>query len=68
VVLYIAFVIGPQHWPLDLFLAVGTVNHAYKMLLAVVMIPVIYAVRYGIERYLGPPLAHELAAMAAAAK
>jgi hypothetical protein len=32
VVLYIAFVIGPQHWPIPLFLAVSTVNYAYKML------------------------------------
>ena len=31
VVLYIAFVIGPQHWPVTQFLAVGTVNYLYKM-------------------------------------
>ena len=31
VVLYIAFVLGPQQWPMSLFLAVGTVNYAYKM-------------------------------------
>ena len=32
VVLYIAFVLGPQHWPLTQFLAVGTVNYVYKFL------------------------------------
>src|SRR5687768_8090511 len=32
VVLYIAFVIGPQHWPISLFLAVATVNYGYKLL------------------------------------
>ena len=43
VVLYIAFVIGPQHWSIPLFLAVSTVNYAYKMLAAIVLIPLIYA-------------------------
>lgn len=56
VVLYIAFVLGPQHWPLSLFLAVGTVNYCYKLTLAVLMIPVLYAMRRVIERYLGAPL------------
>ena len=60
VVLYIAFVLGPQHWPLSLFLAVGTVNYCYKLTLAVLMIPVIYAMRRVIERYLGAPLSGEL--------
>jgi len=31
VVLYIAFVLGPQQWPTSLFLAVGTLNYIYKM-------------------------------------
>lgn len=60
VVLYIAFVLGPQHWPLSLFLAVGTVNYCYKLTLAVLMIPVLYAMRRVIERYLGAPLSGEL--------
>ncbi len=30
IVLYIAFVLGPQQWPIGLFLAVGTVNYIYK--------------------------------------
>jgi uncharacterized integral membrane protein (TIGR00697 family) len=54
IVLYIAFVLGPQHWPARQFLAVGTVNYAYKMCAAVAMIPVLYLVHVGVRRYLGP--------------
>jgi uncharacterized integral membrane protein (TIGR00697 family) len=53
IVLYIAFVIGPQHWPTGLWLAVGTVNYAYKMTAAIALIPLIYAMRRLIEGYLG---------------
>jgi queuosine precursor transporter len=53
IVLYIAFVLGPQHWPVKQFLAVGAVNYAYKMLAAIVMIPVLYLVHAGVRRYLG---------------
>jgi uncharacterized integral membrane protein (TIGR00697 family) len=53
VVLYIAFVIGPQHWSMGLFLAVSTVNYAYKMLAAVALIPAIYLLRRWIHDYLG---------------
>lgn len=53
VVLYIAFVLGPQHWPMGLFLAVGMVNYCYKALMAIVMTPVIYLVRRLIRSYLG---------------
>jgi uncharacterized integral membrane protein (TIGR00697 family) len=66
VVLYIAFVLGPQQWPVDLFLAVGTVNYLYKMLMAVLLIPLIYLGRRVIERYLGPAEADRLKAEAAA--
>jgi uncharacterized integral membrane protein (TIGR00697 family) len=66
VVLYIAFVLGPQQWPVDLFLAVGTVNYAYKMLMAVLLIPLIYLGRRMIEAYLGPTEAGRLKAEAAA--
>jgi len=67
VVLYIAFVIGPQHWPIALFLAVSTVNYAYKMLAAIVLIPLIYALRRAITNYLGEARAEELREAAAAA-
>jgi uncharacterized integral membrane protein (TIGR00697 family) len=66
VVLYIAFVIGPQHWSMSLFLAVSTVNYAYKMLAAIVLIPLIYVLRQAITSYLGESRAHELREAAAA--
>jgi queuosine precursor transporter len=64
VVLYIAFVIGPQQWPTSLFLAVGTVNYTYKLLMAFLMIPLIYLSRRWIRGYLG---VEQAAAMARAA-
>lgn len=54
VVLYIAFVLNPQeHWDINLFLAVGTVNYCYKFVVAVLLTPVIYLVHNLIDRYLG---------------
>jgi hypothetical protein len=46
-------VLGPQKWPVPLFLAVGTVNYAYKLLMAFLLIPLIYLARRGIHAYLG---------------
>jgi queuosine precursor transporter len=66
IVLYIAFVLGPQQWPISLFLAVGTVNYCYKMLAAVALSPLLYVSRRWIERYLGPAEAARLKAEAAA--
>lgn len=66
VVLYIAFVLGPQHWPTSLFLAVGTLNYVYKMAAAVALIPLLYLARAGIHRYLGHARADALRAEAAA--
>lgn len=60
VVLYIAFVIGPQQWPVPQFLAVGTVNYLYKMSAAIALIPLLYLMRWGIESYLGRDLARAL--------
>jgi uncharacterized integral membrane protein (TIGR00697 family) len=65
VVLYIAFVLGPQQWPVSLFLAVGTVNYVYKLTAAIVLIPLIYLMRRAIERYLGAEEAERLKAEAA---
>jgi uncharacterized integral membrane protein (TIGR00697 family) len=53
VVLYIAFVLGPQHWPTSLFLAVGTLNYLYKMTAAIALIPLLYLMRRLIVGYLG---------------
>lgn len=66
VVLYIAFVLGPQHWPTSLFLAVGTLNYIYKMTAAIALIPLLYLARAAIHRYLGHERANELREQAAA--
>lgn len=60
VVLYIAFVLGPQKWSIELFLAVGTVNYCYKFIVAVVLTPVIYLAHYVIDRYLGAEMSQKL--------
>ena len=60
VVLYIAFVLGPQQWSYDLFFAVASLNYGYKMLAAVLMIPALYAVRKLIHWYLGHEHAEQL--------
>jgi hypothetical protein len=39
--------------PVPLFLAVGTVNYGYKLLMAFLLIPLIYVARRGIHAYLG---------------
>jgi uncharacterized integral membrane protein (TIGR00697 family) len=64
VVLYIAFVLGPQQWPIGLFLAVGTVNYCYKMVMAVLLSPLLYVARSQIEQYLGKEEAARLKAQA----
>jgi uncharacterized integral membrane protein (TIGR00697 family) len=67
IVLYIAFVIGPQHWSIPQFLAIGCVNYVYKMGAAIVLIPLLYIARGSIERYLGHAEAERLRNEAAAA-
>jgi uncharacterized integral membrane protein (TIGR00697 family) len=64
VVLYIAFVLGPQKWPIPQFLAVGTVNYLYKMLAAIALIPLLYLARRLIKSYLGHDEADRLKALA----
>lgn len=66
VVLYVAFVLGPQHWPLERLFAIGTVNYAYKFVAALALTPLIYAAHFLIDRYLGEALARELKAQATA--
>lgn len=65
-VLYIAFVIGPQQWDTSTWLAVGTVNLCYKFSAAVVLTPLLYFVHAGIDRFLGADLSHKLQESAAA--
>lgn len=64
VVLYIAFVLGPQKWSMGLFMAVGTVNYCYKVMMAFLLIPLIYLARYIIDGYLGVELSARLKKMA----
>jgi uncharacterized integral membrane protein (TIGR00697 family) len=65
IVLYIAFVLGPQQWSMSLFLAVGTVNYLYKFAAAIALTPMIYLARWLLDRYLGPRLSAELKRRAA---
>ncbi|MEK7797140.1 MAG: VUT family protein, partial [Pseudomonadota bacterium] len=58
--------IGPQHWPIELFLAVGTVNYLYKLSAAVALTPLIYLMRRVIDGYLGANVAANLKRHAAA--
>ena len=67
VVLYIAFVIGPQQWSLSQFFAVGTVNYSYKAVVAILLLPLIYLAHYLIDRYLGKELSERLKAEASSA-
>ena len=61
VVIYIAFVRNPaENWPMDLFLAVGTVNYLYKFVVAIILTPVIYLAHDLIDRYLGAELSEEM--------
>jgi queuosine precursor transporter len=65
IVLYIAFVIGPQHWSIPQFLAVGIVNYCYKMAAAIALIPLLYLARKLIALYLGTTESARLRAEAA---
>ena len=67
VVLYIAFVLGPQHWEMDLFLAVGTLNYLYKMGAALALIPLLYVMRAIVHSYLGHAHAERMTVEAARA-
>lgn len=52
VVLGIAFYIF-GNWSLDLVIAVGIVNFCYKVAVAIIMIPLLYIIHWGIDGYLG---------------
>jgi queuosine precursor transporter len=60
VVLYVAFVLGPGQWPISRFLAIGTVNYGYKVMMAILLIPLLYVMHYWIDRYLGKAEADRL--------
>ncbi len=65
VVLYVAFVLGPQQWDHSLFMAVGTVNYSYKLSMAILLIPTLYIAHYLIDQYLGKEQADEMRSLAA---
>ncbi len=67
VVLGIAFYLGPRidpsngtPWSLEQLMTIGTGNYIYKFVIAIAMTPVIYAVHYLIEKYLGHEKAEEM--------
>jgi uncharacterized integral membrane protein (TIGR00697 family) len=65
VVIWIAFVLGPQKWPTSLFLAVSSVNYLYKMAAAIALIPLLYLMRRAIRAWLGAERERELREQAA---
>jgi uncharacterized integral membrane protein (TIGR00697 family) len=65
IVLYIAFHIGGPGWPMKQILAIMIINYIYKFFMAILMIPVIYLVHFGIDKYLGKRLSTKLTELAA---
>jgi hypothetical protein len=51
-VLYVAFYLG-QSWTLEQLLSIGTTNYIYKVLIAILFIPLLYLIHHLIDRYLG---------------
>ena len=64
VVLFIAFYIGGG-WPIEMVLAVAVVNYIYKVGIAILLTPGIYAAHALIDRYLGKELSETLRLSAA---
>ena len=65
IVLYIAFVLGPQQWPVSLFLAVGLVNYVYKASFALAATPLLYGIHKLIDGWLGHDVAEAMKRRAA---
>ncbi|MEZ5046051.1 MAG: queuosine precursor transporter [Chitinophagaceae bacterium] len=59
VVIFIAFYIG-QGWSFQKVLAIALVGYAYKFFIAICMTPIIYALHFLIEKYLGQNLAQQM--------
>jgi uncharacterized integral membrane protein (TIGR00697 family) len=62
-VLYIAFVLGAD-WTMEMLFSIGTVNYIYKMLVAILFIPLLYLIHAAIDRYLGEDVAKNLKELA----
>lgn len=59
VVLFIAFYWGAD-WSAITVLKIGTINYIYKLSVALLLTPVLYAVHAGIDRYLGWELSEKM--------
>lgn len=66
VVIYIAFVLGPQKWSMQQWFDVSTVNYIYKLSAAILLIPMLYVAHYLIDKYLGKEKAEEMRELATA--
>jgi hypothetical protein len=64
IVIWIGLAI-PLGWDFEQFASVALPNYLIKLVIAVFMTPVIYLVHWAVERFLGKPLATELAEDAA---
>ena len=62
-VLYVAFYLG-QNWTLDMLFSIGTVNYIYKVLIAVLFIPLLYLIHFLIDQYLGEKQSKQLKKLA----
>lgn len=59
VVLFIAFYIGAG-WEFSLVIAIGIVNYIYKFSIAIFLTPILYAIHFIIDKFLGEDLAHSM--------
>ena len=59
IVQFIAFVV-PGYWTIDMFLKNASYGYAFKLLVAVAVIPVIYLVHFLIDKYLGDEASHDM--------
>ncbi|BDS11730.1 queuosine precursor transporter [Aureispira anguillae] len=62
-VLYIAFVLGAD-WSMEMLFSIGTANYIYKVLVAILFIPILYFIHNLIDRYLGEDVSNELKELA----
>ena len=62
-VLYIAFVLG-SNWTMEMLFSIGTVNYIYKVLIAILFIPILYVIHKLIDNYLGEEVSTELKKLA----
>lgn len=61
VVIFIAFYLNPQYdWSWQMVAAIGLVNYTYKFLVAVLITPVLYAIHFFIDQFLGKDLSYRM--------